>query len=72
MNNNTIEVRVRCPFCGKTYEVTVPEDGYRRWQDGELIQRAMPEVSPTDREALISGICEECWNKTFGGDEYDE
>ena len=63
-----IEIEVTCPFCGKTYTVEVPEDGYRAWQAGELIQRAMPEVSPEVREALISGICERCWIETFGGE----
>lgn len=62
-----IEVNVKCPFCGKEYTVRVPEEGYNRWQAGELIQLAMPTVSPEDREALISGICENCWINTFGG-----
>lgn len=62
-----VEITVQCPFCGKTYSVEVPEDGYDRWQNGELIQRAMPDVAPEVREALISGICENCWTNTFGG-----
>lgn len=60
-------VSVKCPFCGKEYEVEVPEEGYNRWQNGELIQVAMPDVAPEVREALISGICESCWIDTFGG-----
>lgn len=64
-----ITVNVKCPFCGKDYEVEVPKDGYEAWQRGELIQVAMPDVSPEIREALISGICETCWINTFGGDE---
>lgn len=62
-----VEITVQCPFCGKIYIVEVPEDGYDRWQMGEKIQNAMPDVAPEVREALISGICETCWNKTFGG-----
>jgi hypothetical protein len=65
----TIKIDITCPFCGKEYQVEVPEDGYNRWLDGELIQRAMPTVVPEDREALISGICTECWDKTFGGED---
>lgn len=63
-----IEIEVMCPFCGKTYVVEVPEDGYDRWQEGELIQHAMPDVSPEVREALISGICEDCWNNMYRGE----
>lgn len=63
-----LEIDVRCPFCGKKYTVKVPETGYKKWQEGTLIQLAMPDVSPEDRESLISGICTTCWIKTFGGD----
>ena len=66
-----LEVNVKCPFCGKDYSVEVPEEGYKRWQEGELIQVAMPDTSPEVREALISGICENCWNDTFGGMDND-
>lgn len=62
-----VEITVQCPFCGKEYSVEVPEEGYNKWVAGELIQRAMPDVSPEVREALISGICENCWANTFGG-----
>ena len=60
-------INVKCPFCHKEYTVEVPADGYNRWMAGELIQRAMPEVSADVREALISGICRDCWN-WCGGD----
>lgn len=62
-----IEITITCPFCGKEYTVEVPEDGYEKWQAGEFIQNAMPNVSPEVREALISGICENCWINMFGG-----
>ena len=64
-----LNIPITCPFCGKEYIVEVPEDGYYNWQDGELIQNAMPEVSPEVRESLISGICENCWINMFGGDD---
>jgi hypothetical protein len=64
-----LTINVTCPFCDKEYQVEVPEEGYNRWVNGELIQRAMPDVAPEVREALISGICENCWADMFGGDE---
>lgn len=60
-------INVKCPLCHKEYTVEVPADGYVRWNGGELIQDAMPDVSPDDREALISGICRDCYN-WCGGD----
>ena len=65
---NTIVQRV-CPVCGKTFEISIPTDDYINWQCGELIQDAMPYLSPSNREFLISGICGECQEKIFGGDE---
>lgn len=64
-----LTIDVKCPFCGEEYEVQVPEAGYKRWQAGALIQVAMPDVSRKVREALISGMCENCWTNLFGGDD---
>ena len=55
-----------CPFCGNEHSVVVNSVDYKRWQEGELIQRAMPNLSPTQREQLISGLCHECQRKVFG------
>lgn len=57
-----------CPFCGDTREVEVPTEGFRLWRAGELIQNALPELSPDDREALMTGICPRCWEETFSTD----
>ena len=61
-----ITVKMNCVFCGCPHSVSVPSKGYQLWQAGELIQRAMPSVSPTEREQLISGICPDCQKKIFG------
>lgn len=60
------EIHSVCPFCGTPHSVVVPSKGYHAWQDGELIQRAMPQLSPTEREQLISGMCPKCQKKIFG------
>lgn len=52
-----------CPICGKLHTVLIPYIGYMRWQAGYKIQEAMPEVSTTDREILISGLCVTCQNE---------
>ena len=65
--NDMVRVECECPFCRKISEVTISESSWHRWNLGELIQNAAPELSPAERELLISGICSECWNKMFGG-----
>lgn len=55
-----------CPICGKkSYVSANPEDVWR-WEDGTLIQDAMPYLKPCEREVFISGLCFECQEKIFG------
>ena len=58
-----------CPFCGKVTELLVPSRGFYRWTEGELIQNALPDLTATERETLISGLCESCQDSIFGGDD---
>jgi hypothetical protein len=46
--------------------VDVNETAYDNWQGGELIQNAMPDLTPTEREQLISHLCPACQVKIFG------
>ena len=61
-------VSTQCPFCGTKRDVTVEAKGFRKWQGGALVQDAFPTLSSTDREALITGICNPCWEASFGED----
>lgn len=60
-----VSVSCTCPFCGKVTEVLVPARGYRLWQEGELIQNALPDLCLADRETLISGLCLDCQADVF-------
>lgn len=62
-------VEVRCPVCGKVYTVRVPHEGFIKWENGDRIQECMPHLSNEDREALITGICGDCWNRMYGEDD---
>ena len=55
-----------CPFCGAEHEVNVPFDGYLAWDSGELIQNALPMLSATEREQMISHLCPACQEIIFG------
>ena len=57
------DVMIECKFCQAFYTVPVDENAYNDWQNGEgFIQDLMPELSPEERELLLSKTCEECWN----------
>ena len=56
----------QCPFCRKDWEVTVTEKEYDDWRFGDmLIQEALRDHTPEERECLISGLCVECQKKIF-------
>ena len=64
-------VEIHCPFCGCVHTVEVNEDAYYDWQEGMLIQNAMPDLTPTEREQLISKLCPDCQDKVFGSEDED-
>ena len=74
LNKDTMEVMVTCRICGATHTMTVCIDDYFDWQNGEHIQRAMPYLTPGERELLKSQTCQDCWDKMMAGlpDEEEE
>lgn len=51
----------QCVLCGAQYQVEIRADQFKRWQDGEHIQNAMPDMNEYDRQFLISQICPRCF-----------
>lgn len=43
-------------------ELDVTQEQIDRWQNGELIQKAMPHLSVDEREFLISGMLSHEWD----------
>lgn len=65
-----ITIARECVLCGEIHVVRCPFEGFLDWQmDGQPIQNAMPELSATEREQLISDICPECQNRFFSDEE---
>lgn len=63
-----MKITRKSPFTGKvhTREIPVTEEQLMRWSNGTLIQNAMPNISPDDREFIKTGITPEEWEETFG------
>lgn len=57
---------VSCVQCGKSHDLPVTTEQLLRWNSGELIQNAMPQLTKADRELFLSGICGTCWISLFG------
>lgn len=65
-------VLVQCKSCGKIFNLEVKATSYDSYCRGMMhAQDAFPELTPAERELLISGLCGECWDALFD-DEDDE
>ena len=61
--NDTIELRRVCPGCKEHTRITVDTHAYTEWKKGALIQDAFPLFTPSERELVMTGYCETCWDK---------
>ena len=54
-----------CTVTGEAYSVRVPSCQVFQWYQGKPVQDAMPDLSPGDREFLVSGISPAGWDHIF-------
>ena len=68
----TFVIEGTCPVTGKDWKLEdVPVEGYFAWQHGQHIQNALPTLTDSERELLISGTTQEGWDQLFAGMEED-
>ncbi len=64
---------VDCRLCGQTTQVpaTVEQltELYLPRTQRRLMQEIFPDLSIGDRELLISGTCNTCWQKLYGSED---
>lgn len=53
----------------RTLDMPVTEEQINMWERGMLIQKAMPNLSESQREFLMTGITDEEWEEEFGEEE---
>ncbi len=49
----------------RTLDIPVTEDQMQAWRDGALLQQAMPNLSYSQREFILTGIIGEEWDSLF-------
>lgn len=54
---------IQCRRCRVDVDVPATEEQLAKWRGGELIQRAMPNLTPGEREMLITGLCDPCFDE---------
>lgn len=62
MRREPVILLATCPECGSRERIRVNAEGAVRWARGEVIQQALPELSPVQRERLMTGLCDPCWD----------
>lgn len=67
--DTTLVLRSTCPDCKTPTDLTVPFAELQHWLQGAIIQRAMPSVPADQRELLITGTCDSCWDRIFDARE---
>lgn len=55
----------------RTLDIPCTQEQYDAYMAGKYIQVAMPNISPDEREFIISGVTLEEWNDLFPPEEDD-
>jgi len=68
-DNINIESTVECDSCGAEFKICYKKHDYENWKAGMLIQAAMPYLTDQQRELMVSGICSDCFDALFDGED---
>ena len=68
-----MNITKRDPLTGKlnTKDIDITYDQLKAWDygKGDLIQNVMPNLTPDEREFIMTGILPDSWTNVFGKDE---
>ena len=69
-----MEIIRTSPFSGNTnsMEIEVTQEQLSSWENGTLIQNAMPHLSADEREFIMTGVTPSEWAEAFGSSEEEE
>ena len=67
-NKMKMKSTVRCVHCNNNYDIWLDPDDLAAWSEGELIQNVLDYLTPGERELLMSGTCDPCWDALFPAD----
>jgi hypothetical protein len=54
-----------CYECRESNIITVDAQALANWKNGMFIQDAFPNLTVGEREIILTGIHDVCWNKMF-------
>ena len=50
----------------RTQDIPVTQEQLNEWESGTLIQKVMPELTPSQREFIMTGMVDEEWDNVMG------
>ena len=69
----TVEVSTPvCMVCGRSGRIEVPVEGFEAWRRGMLIQDALPGLDQGQRELLMTGTHDHCWQVMWSMSNLEE
>ena len=67
----TVKVQRTCMWCNKTYFINLDKAKVARHAAGEHVQNVWPELDAGQREQIISGTHDACFDDMFKNDDED-
>lgn len=70
-DGQSAKVSVRSLFSDEIHvaELRMTREQWDAWQAGQHIQNALPQLTPEEREFLLTGATPEEWDAEFGEDD---
>lgn len=65
---NTTILNITCKLCNKSYALKVNKEDFVDYNNGKLAQNCFPYLTAGERELIISGICDICFDKLYEND----
>lgn len=68
-----MKITRKSPISGNvnTLDLNITDEQMADWHSGTLVQDAFPQLTPSEREFIITGILDSEWNDVIG-EEIDE
>ena len=69
LDDGTASFTRKSPHSGRINTMTLPvtKAQYNAWQDGSLIQNAMPHLTADEREFILTGLTAQDWEDMMAG-----
>lgn len=72
LGDGLLNVKIKCHICKEVFDIQMTKQQFEDYMSmNGYIQDIFPELSPEDRELLISNTCDKCFTKLFEGDDYE-